>query len=87
MIARIVINKHIVKKNAKHGTNEPPISIQTSRGVERAHEVFIGGTSRLVYRPDNPLKCGASVWIETTYETLKQTTYEEPGGGNECRAS
>jgi hypothetical protein len=29
-------------------------------------EVEILGSSKLVYRPDKPLSCGAKVWIETT---------------------
>lgn len=78
MIARIVINKHIVKANAKNGTNDAPISIQTSRGVERAHEVYLSGPAKLVYRPDKPLKCGASVWLEVRREHVTAAV----SGGN-----
>jgi hypothetical protein len=28
-------------------------------------EVVIHGPSRMVYRPTEPLKCGAKLWIET----------------------
>jgi hypothetical protein len=29
------------------------------------HEVEIHGPCRIVYRPDEPHNCGATVWIET----------------------
>ena len=31
------------------------------------------GNSRVVYRPDKPLSCGAHVWIETDHEVLIET--------------
>lgn len=70
MIARIVVNKHVVKANAKTGADDPPLSIQTSKGVERAHMIYIDGPSTLIYRPAKPLKCGATVWIECEREIL-----------------
>lgn len=72
MIKRIIVNKHIIKANIKHGRNDPPLSIQTSKGIQRAHEVEIHGSSKVIYRPDKPLKCGASVWIETKVETTSK---------------
>ena len=63
---RIHINSNIIKSNAKHGKNDPAITIRRGQKVETyAHEVIIDGPSRVVYRPDKPLSCGAKVWIET----------------------
>lgn len=64
MKARIHINMHIIRANAKHGTDDPAISIKTYKSNRRAKEVAINGPSKVVYRPDKPLSCGARVWIE-----------------------
>jgi hypothetical protein len=66
MIKRIHINQHIIKKNNKTGSNDPVITIKTSKQNIYAHEVEITGTCKVVYRPEKPLSCGAKVWIETT---------------------
>jgi hypothetical protein len=57
---------HKVRANKKHGTNEPVLTIKEGRTNTYCHEVDILGPSKLVYRPDKPLSCGARVWIETT---------------------
>jgi hypothetical protein len=65
MAARIVVNKHIIKANLLHGRNDPPLSIQRSgKPVVRAYAIEIVGSSRMVYNPARPLKCGATVWLE-----------------------
>ncbi len=63
---RIHVNMHKVRANKKHGTNEPVLTIKEGRTNTYCHEVDILGPSKLVYRPDKPLSCGARVWIETT---------------------
>ena len=63
---RIHVNMHKVRANKKHGTNEPVLTIKEGRTYTYCHEVDILGPSKLVYRPDKPLSCGARVWIETT---------------------
>ena len=42
-------------------------------------EVEIHGPSRMVYRPEDPLACGAKLWIETESDItlLGETTYAE----------
>lgn len=66
---KIHINSNTIKSNAKHGTNNPPITIRKGQKVETyAHEVIINGPSRVVYQPADPLSCGAKVWIETDSE-------------------
>jgi hypothetical protein len=63
---RIHVNMHKIRANKKHGTNEPVLTIKEGRTNTYCHEVDILGPSKLVYRPDKPLSCGARVWIETT---------------------
>lgn len=64
-IKRVHVNQFVIRANRRTGANEPPISIQTSRGVHRARTVEIDGPSRLVYAPEHPLPCGARLWVET----------------------
>lgn len=65
LVKRIHVNQHAIRRNRKHGTEEPPISIKTSSGNVRARAVEIEGPSKLVYSPEKPLSCGARLWIET----------------------
>lgn len=68
MKKRIHVNQHAIKRNRKHGTTEPVITVKTYKSNEYAHEVEIKGPSRVIYSPDKPLSCGAHVWIETEAE-------------------
>tara|TARA_R110000765_G_scaffold18869_1_gene50240 strand:+ start:588 stop:815 length:228 start_codon:yes stop_codon:yes gene_type:complete len=66
MKKRIHINQHIIKSNKKTGRNDPVISCKTYKSNDYGHEVLIHGDSKIIYSPDKPLSCGATVWIETT---------------------
>lgn len=68
MKKKIHVNQHTIKRNAKTGEREPVITVKTYKSNDYAHEVEILGPSRVVYRPDKPLPCGAKVWIETEAE-------------------
>ena len=70
MKTRIHINQHVIKFNQKHGTNKPVITVKTYKDNNYAHEVDILGESKVIYRPDKPLSCGARVWIETNSEVI-----------------
>jgi len=65
MKKKIHINQHIIRSNKKNNTEEPVITVKTSKSNNYAKEVEIIGKSKLVYRPNKPLSCGARVWIET----------------------
>ena len=69
-VKRIHVDKHIIAQNRKRdpADAEAVITIQTSRGPLKAHEVEVLGPSRFVYRPTKPLSCGARLWIETKAE-------------------
>lgn len=66
----IHVNQHVVKANAKNNTNDPVLTVKTYKSNTYAHTVDILGASKVVYRPDKPLSCGARVWIETEAEVL-----------------
>ena len=64
----IHVNQHKIKKNTKHGTDEPVLTIKTYKENNYAHEAILKKDgeeiARVVYRPHKPLSCGARVWIE-----------------------
>lgn len=70
MKTKIHVNQHIVKKNAKTGERKPCITVKTYKSNKYANEVLISGPSELIYRPDNPLPCGAKIWLETNSTVL-----------------
>ena len=59
---------HKIRFNKKHGTNDPVLTVKTSHSNRYAHSVEILGPSKVIYRPEKPLSCGARVWIETDSE-------------------
>ena len=65
MKKRIHINQHKIRHNLKHGTKDPVITVKTYKSNHYADEVDIGGPCSIIYSPDKPLSCGATVWIET----------------------
>lgn len=73
MTTYVSINGHVIRSNAKRGTDEPPIRVATSKSDRApiyASEIEIDGPSRLVYSPAKPfLKCGARLVIEA--ETVR----------------
>jgi len=46
------------------------LTVKTYKSNEYGNEVEILGPCKIVYRPDNPLSCGAKVWIETINEVI-----------------
>jgi hypothetical protein len=78
-IARIHVNQHVIKANAKNGENNPIFTIKQGGKNTYAHNVKVKGEMELVYSPDKPLSCGAKVWIETrgdiTVDGKKMSAY------------
>ena len=70
----IHVNQHKIKSNAKHGENEPVLTIKTYKDNRYAHEADIikdgEVVARVIYSPQKPLSCGAKVWIETENEVI-----------------
>ena len=67
-IARIHVNQHVIKANAKSGDRNPVFTIKQGGKNTYATRVKVKGEMELVYSPDKPLSCGAKVWIETRGE-------------------
>jgi len=64
------VNQHVIKRNRKTGEREPVLTVKTYKSNDYAHEVEIQGPSKILYRPDDPLPCGATVWVESESEIL-----------------
>jgi hypothetical protein len=69
MITRIHINQHNIRAN-KQGAKLPVISVKLAEENIYGNRVdildFEGRTiATVVYRPHQPLACGAKCWIET----------------------
>lgn len=61
----VVMNRHIIAKNRKHGTTDDPIRVSKGRYGKPTYcsRYDISG-GILIYDPDHPLPCGATAWIE-----------------------
>ncbi len=69
----IHVNQHKIKSNNKHNAREPVLTVKTYKSNTYCHEAVIYGqdglpAAKLVYKPDDPLSCGAHVWLETHEE-------------------
>lgn len=73
------VNQHNIKFNNKNGDIRPVFTVKQKNKNRYAKKVIIKGPSELVYRPDNPLSCGAKCWIETDAEVecIDEMTYSE----------
>jgi len=63
----IHVNQHNIKANAK-GADLPVLTVKTYKSNTRCNAVLVNGPSKVVYSPNDPLSCGAKVWIETHAE-------------------
>jgi hypothetical protein len=66
----IHVNQHKIRANTKTKSRDPVLTVKTYKSNNYAHEVEIKGPCKVIYRPDNPLSCGARVWIETQSEVV-----------------
>lgn len=75
----IHVNQHVIRHNKKYNNALPACRVQTGIKSQYCKEVIIEGPSKLVYNPDNPLPCGAKLWIETTSKVtlVDETPYKD----------
>ena len=66
----IHVNKPQIDCNRKQKTNQPVITVRQGNRKTYCHLAEIKGSCRVVYQPDNPLPCGAKVWIEVVPDTV-----------------
>ena len=64
----IHVNQHKIRSNIKNKRNDPVITVKTYKSNDYTHEVNIKGDSKVVYKPNDPLSCGAKVWVGTESE-------------------
>jgi hypothetical protein len=76
-----------IRKNAKHGTNEPAIIIRDYKDGKRVHEaaLVVDGreVGRFVYRPHKPLSCGARLWLEVDTDVCQIVEVEPSEEGDD----
>lgn len=67
----IHVNKHNIKSNSKCCVSDrkPVLTVKDYKENRLGDTAILMcdgvEVARVVYRPENPLKCGAKVWIET----------------------
>jgi hypothetical protein len=66
----IHVNHHNIRKNRKSGCGLPVITAKTYKSNDYGDMVEIAGPCTVIYRPEKPLSCGATVWIETENEVV-----------------
>lgn len=64
-IKRIHVNQHRIRRNIREEERQPVIAVKCGKQNIYGFDAFIEGDSVVRYRPDNPLNCGARLWIET----------------------
>lgn len=76
MKTRIHVNQHVIKKNTKEGTRDPVITVKhgktnsytnCARILDRNGDIV----AQVIYSPDKPLSCGATVWVELLHPDCK----------------
>jgi hypothetical protein len=60
----IHIRQDRLRHNRKYGTNEPVITIREGDRRTYCHEVTIQGICKIIYSPNRPKDCGATLWLE-----------------------
>lgn len=75
----IHVNQHVIKHNLKYDSDLPPCRVQQGSKSRYCREVDIKGPSKMVYHPDDPLSCGARLWIETNsyVELIDEVAYDD----------
>ena len=77
----IHVNQHVIKRNRKHGSEDPVLTVKTYKNNTYGHEAILYDkhgeeVAKVVYSPSKPLSCGAIVWIET-YNPVDVIVYDD----------
>lgn len=70
VLKRIHVNQHHIRANRKDGGSRPVVTVKCRGKTYTGQAAEISGKSRVVYRPNKPLSCGARLWIETQSEVV-----------------
>ncbi|MEA5536564.1 DNA-binding protein [Crocosphaera sp. XPORK-15E] len=60
----IHVNQTEIRDNRKNKTKHPVISVKRGSRSVLCNEVKIPGFGRIIYDPEHPKNCGATVWLE-----------------------
>lgn len=78
-LSRIHVDQHAIRRNAK-GASDPVITVKQGKKNTKGFsaEIWDGDrmVARVVYSPNNPLSCGAKVWVETFMDVIVQENAE-----------
>lgn len=69
----IHVNQHALKANLRSGRDDPAIIVRDYKGRTLCYAVEVLGPSKVIHTPNEPLACGARVWIETNSEVVMTT--------------
>lgn len=59
------VNQQTIRENRSKKTKKPVICVRQGRKVRFCHKVeLLGGLCQLIYDPDHPKDCGATVWLD-----------------------
>jgi hypothetical protein len=88
-LTRIKVNRPNIKANEKKPKSEriPVISVMKRQENRYGYEAELTGPSRIVYRPERPLSCGATLWIETLDEVFVIPSLHQNFGSFPCCAN
>ena len=78
------VNRNSIQHNAKHGDTLPVWRVQVGNETIYCDGFTIDGRMQSVYRPDEPLKCGAKLWLETT-DALRLLNVRERTDSEVCK--
>lgn len=83
----IHVNQHKLRSNTKNGTSDPVLTVKTYKDNRYMSDAVIrddegNEVARVVYRPHNPLSCGARCWIETKLEVTDSQGKDMPRVGS-----
>ena len=73
---KIHVNRNNIKKNLNKNLEDliPVISVKRTNSNIYGYSIKINGPCEIVYRPQDPLDCGAALWIETFSQVNVQLT-------------
>ena len=72
---RLHVNQNMIKADRKDGGRRPVFTVKRRGKTSTGSSCWILDgdgrvVARLVYRPDDPLSCGARAWIETDLDVV-----------------
>lgn len=69
------VNSNTIRSNRKQQNDTPPLSVRKTKSAKaeysnavNIHDADGNVVATVVYEPENPLSCGAQVWIETKFD-------------------